>query len=217
MKTMKSLFEEFDYYLMNFNRPSEYFNRLLKTGLLYDEYPLTLLGDLDSIQQSPNHHPEGSVWNHTMLVIDIASGVKELSSAPNEFMWAALLHDVGKIVTTRVINGKTTSYNHDKYGKKMAEEFIGHFSNDKFFIREISLLIKWHMQVLYHLKNLPMADFSSMLKEVKINEVVLLTLCDRLGRGKMTPEKAKEEYCNIDKFLEKYNSYVNKYKNHKYN
>ena len=42
--------------------------------------------------QSPVHHPEGNVWNHTMLVVDEAAKRRAESKDPAALMWAALLH-----------------------------------------------------------------------------------------------------------------------------
>ena len=59
------------------------------------------LQDLDTTHQRTDYHPEGSVWNHTMLVTDLAALCKHHTSEPLWFMWSALLHDIGKpLVTT---------------------------------------------------------------------------------------------------------------------
>ena len=56
------------------------------------------LQDLDTTHQRTDYHPEGSVWNHTMLVTDLAALCKHHTSEPVWFMWSALLHDIGKAV-----------------------------------------------------------------------------------------------------------------------
>ena len=48
-----------------------------------------------------------------------------------------------------------------------------------------------------------------MASEVSIDEIALLGLCDRLGRGNMTLDKKQEEEKSIKKFLEKCNIYLN--------
>ena len=60
-----------------------------------------MLSSLVKIQQSPSHHPEGNVWNHTMLVIDKAAERKYKSKDPR-IHWAALFHDIGKTPATKI-------------------------------------------------------------------------------------------------------------------
>ncbi|MDP4126051.1 MAG: HDIG domain-containing protein [Bacillota bacterium] len=201
-------FLEFDAHLINDNKPSIYFNELSKTGIFKEKYPYTLLGDLMKVPQSPIHHPEGSVWNHTMLVLDNAGERKHLSQNPKVFMWSALLHDLGKAPTTKLRKGKVTSYDHDKCGEKLSVEFLEEFTSDIEFINQVSKMVRWHMQILFVAKGLPFAEIGRMADEVSIDEIALLGLCDRLGRGNMTIDKGHEEEKNIKTFLEKCNKYL---------
>jgi len=202
-------FIEFDAYLMSDNKPSSYFTELRKTGIFEVKYPYTLLGDLVKVPQSPKHHPEGSVWNHTMLVLDNAAERKHLSQNPKVLMWSALLHDLGKASTTKLTKGKITSYDHDKLGERLSVNFLKEFTNDVEFINYVSKMIRWHMQILFVTKGLPFADIGGMAAEVSIDEIALLGLCDRLGRGDMTMEKKNEEEGSIKTFLEKCHKYLN--------
>jgi len=52
-----------------------------------------LLMPLESVRQSPKHHPEGDVLYHTLQVFELA---REHLPYDEEFLLAALLHDVGK-------------------------------------------------------------------------------------------------------------------------
>lgn len=196
-------FIELDAHLMSDNKPSNYFTKLSKTGIFEVKYPYTLLGDLMKIPQSPKHHPEGSVWNHTMLVLDNAGEMKHLSQNPKVFMWSALLHDLGKAPTTKLIKGKITSYDHDKLGERLSVKFLKEFTSDNEFINQVSKMVRWHMQILFVAKGLPFADIGRMASEVSIEEIALLGLCDRLGRGDMTIDKMQEEEKNIKTFLGK--------------
>ncbi len=74
---MVKIFEEFESHLMEDEKPSIYFNKIITNKGIYDEYPYTLLRNLVDTPQSPLHHPEGNVWKHTMLVVDNAAKVKE--------------------------------------------------------------------------------------------------------------------------------------------
>jgi len=201
-------FIEFDAHLMNDEKPSNYFNELSKTGIFQEKYPYTLLGDLMKIPQSPKHHPEGCVWNHTMLVLDNAGERKHLSQNPKVLMWSALLHDLGKTSATNITKGRITSYDHDKLGEKLSVKFLKEFSSDEEFINRVSKMVRWHMQILFVTKGLPYADIRRMVAEVSIDEVALLGLCDRLGRGNMTLDKKLLEEKSIIAFLEKCQKYL---------
>lgn len=203
MKNKQDIFKEFDRHLMEDSEPSAYFKGLIKNGTYPDESPFKMLSDLVDTPQSPEHHPEGSVWNHTMLVVDRAAERKDKSENPHVFMWSALLHDLGKAPTTKTRKGRITSYDHDKWSKRMAVEFLNNFTDDHNFIDKVSKMVRWHMQLLFVVKNLPFAETERMVQEVSIDEMALLSLCDRLGRGNMTEKKVAEEMENIRIFKQK--------------
>ncbi len=199
MEFKQQLFITMNKHLLEDDKPSEYFVNS-SSAESYSEYPFTMLSNLKNTEQSPTYHPEGNVWNHTMLVIDAAALMKEKSSDCRTFMWAALLHDIGKPDTTRTRKGKITSYDHDKIGSEMSKKFLMQFKEDKVFIEKVAALIRWHMQILFVVKSLPFADVKNMKQQVSIYDVALLGLCDRLGR--LDADKKKEEE-NIRIFLEK--------------
>ncbi|MCB8815171.1 HD domain-containing protein [Desulfosporosinus shakirovi] len=205
---------EIDEHLMNDRKPSSYLIELSKTGLFEVEYPYTLLGELMKVPQSPKHHPEGSVWNHTLLVLDNAGERKHLSQNPKELMWSALLHDLGKAPATKIMKGRITSYDHDKLGERLSFKFLKELTDDQKFINQVSKMVRWHMQILFVTKGLPFADIRRMASEVSIDEVALLGLCDRLGRGDMTIDKKLIEEKSIINFLEKCKEYLNARKVH---
>jgi len=201
---MNIYYEEFDKHLMNDIKPSEYFNRMKNKELLIQTYPFTLLWDLSSVEQSPVHHSEGNVWIHTMLVLDNAASHRYLSKDPRVFMWSALLHDLGKAITTKIRKGRVTSYDHDIEGEKLALNFLNNLTVDNnIFINKVCKMVRWHMQILFVVKELPFANIKLMLSEVALEEIALLSLCDRLGRGGMTEKKIQEEKENVRIFIEK--------------
>lgn len=65
------------------------------------------------------------------------------------------------------------------------------------------------MQILFVVKGLPFADIKKMAAEVSIDEIALLGLCDRLGRGEMTIGKRQEEERSVKTFIEKCRNYIN--------
>lgn len=193
------LFHSVSDHLLQDEIPSEYLSRI-SSHTDFGKYPWSMLLKLKSTEQSKIHHPEGNVWKHTLLVVDQAAIYKTESKNPSVFMWAALLHDIGKPDTTKVRNGRITAYNHDKVGAKLAKDFLSEFALDSQFTEQVSNLVKYHMQVLYVLKDLPYQDIKGMKKDTDISEVALIGLCDRLGRQGASKS---EEVENQKRFIAK--------------
>ena len=186
------LFLEITKHLLEDEKPSIYLSSLLQEPW-FSQYPFKMLYDLKGTKQSPEHHPEGDAWNHTLLVVDNAAKIKGLSKNPRVFMWAALLHDIGKPSTTRVKKGKITSYNHDKVGEELAIEFLEYCVDDRGFIEEVSNLVRYHMHILYVVRDLPFADRKGLLRETDVREVAMLGYCDRMGRTNQDERKVRED------------------------
>ncbi len=197
--TENQLFSAICEHLLQDKTPSRYLEQVFSHPL-FSEYPFDMLQKLKTTPQSPIHHPEGSVWNHTLLVVDQAAKVRDKSRDPAAFMWAALLHDIGKPATTRERKGKITSYNHDNIGAALARKFLGEFPLDAPFVKTVCNLVKYHMHPFYILHDLPFADMAAMKRETDIEEIALLSLCDRLGRA--NADKEKEESA-VREFLQK--------------
>ena len=207
-------YEEFSKHLVEDEKPSIYFNNLVENGEFPTKYPFEVLLKLKGVEQNPKYHPEGNVWIHTMMVIDEAAKRRSRSKDSKAFMWAALLHDVGKLTTTKLRRGRITSYNHDKAGLQIAEDFLtdmGYNKKDEFF-KHVANLVRLHMQILFVVKDLEDADYNKIAKSGYIEEVAILGICDRLGRGPITQEKVDEEERNIEIFLERCNNYIEKKK-----
>jgi putative nucleotidyltransferase with HDIG domain len=194
-----NIFDQITEHLLKDKKPSEYIK-----SLPMDKAPFDTFKALMETKQSKIHHPEGNVWNHTLLVVDEAAKLRERSKDKKVFMWAALLHDIGKPETTKVRKGKITAYNHDKVGAEKAIEFLSHLTDDDVFIKKVSSLIRWHMQILFVVNDLPFKNIKQMLKEVDPYEIALLGYCDRIGR--LNPDIEKEKK-NIKLFIEKVSTF----------
>lgn len=195
------LFLKINEILLKSLKPSEDLKRLIIEGEL-DQAPFNKIKRLNKIEQSPKYHPEGSVLNHVFLVVDLASEYKIYSNDEKVFMWAALLHDIGKLTTTRVRKNRITSYNHDSEGENIAMDFLNELTNDEKFKQKVSKLVRWHMQPLFYDKNLPFFQPQDMINDVEYKEIALLSLCDRLGRGNLSEDSIKHEKERIEKFKE---------------
>lgn len=196
------IFLEIEKHLLNDEKPSLFLTKM-KDKKLFNSYPFSMIGDLEEVQQNPKYHPEGNVFIHTMMVVDEGAKNREKSNDKRAFMWALLLHDIGKKPTTRMIKGRLTSYDHDKVGEKMAVKFLEYFDMDNDFIERVTGLVKWHMQSLFVTKDSRFQNIDDMLKDVDTDEIVLVALSDRLGRGGLDKEGINETISDINKFKEK--------------
>ena len=193
------LLNEINNHILMDEQPSIFLNSIVNTKI-FKEDPFYMLYKLKETEQSPVHHPEGNAWNHTLLVVDEAAKLRNKSMDEKVFMWAALLHDIGKAETTKNKKGKITAYNHESVGADLCVKFLQEFTRDKKFIKKVKGLVRWHMQILHVVKDMPFADVKSMREDTDINEIALLGFCDRMGRTNVDRQKEKN---NIKIFLEK--------------
>lgn len=198
--TENNTFKELNDILLNSEIPSIEIKKLIEEGK-FDKEPFIKIKKLAKIDQNEKYHPEGNVLNHVFLVVDEASKRKKLSKDKKVFMWAALLHDIGKLTTTRIRKNRITSYNHDIEGEKISLEFLDNLTDDIEFKKEVSKLVKYHMQPLFFDKNLPFFDPKNMFVETDYDEVALLSSCDRLGRGNISIDTINIEKERISNFV----------------
>jgi poly(A) polymerase len=114
---------------------------LRDSGLL--EHILPEFAATIDCEQSPDFHPEGSVYDHICLML------KKLQvNAGESLPWAVLLHDIAKPATAErdAETGKIHFYGHEKVGADMAEQILRRlkFSNKE--IEEIVAAVRHHMQ-----------------------------------------------------------------------
>ena len=95
------------------------FELLDTTGLLREVLPE--IAAMKGVEQSPEYHPEGDVFVHTLLLLEkLQAGCS--GSISKTLAWGALLHDVGKPPTFRVAPDRIRFDGHVEVGVKMAAE-----------------------------------------------------------------------------------------------
>ncbi|MBS7130107.1 MAG: HD domain-containing protein [Clostridium sp.] len=200
---LQEKFNEIEKHLLEDDKPSVYLNELKSSGELAVE-PFNWLISLEKIEQSPKHHPEGDVWVHTMMVVDKGSSYRDYVEDKKVFMWALLLHDLGKRSTTKLRNGRWTSYDHDKVGRKDSYDFLSCFNLDEEFKTKVSILVRYHMHLLFIMNKLPYGDIKGMKKEANLHDLSYVFLSDRLGRGGMDKEEIEKVEKEVESFRNKF-------------
>ncbi|MBN1040095.1 HDIG domain-containing protein [Clostridium botulinum] len=201
----KKIFLEIEKHLLNDEKPSLFLNEALHKGS-FDKYPLSMIKDLKEVPQNPKYHPEGNVFIHTMMVVDEGAKRREISNDKRIFMWTLLLHDIGKKPTTKIRKGRLISYDHDKVGAEMAEEFLNYFNENKDVVDYVRKLIRWHMQSLFVVKNTRFQDIEGILRDISVDDIALVSLCDRLGRGGLDDSLIEQTKNDIEFFKKVLNS-----------
>jgi tRNA nucleotidyltransferase (CCA-adding enzyme) len=107
---------EIEKLLLLARQPSVGFALALDLGIVTKLFPE--LHALAGCPQEPEWHPEGDVWVHTLQVIDRARTRIDDLARPQQLtvMLGALCHDLGKPVTTAVIDGRIRSMDHEEQG-----------------------------------------------------------------------------------------------------
>jgi poly(A) polymerase len=114
---------------------------LRQSGLL--EQVLPEVAATIPCEQSPDYHPEGTVFNHLRLML------QHLPPDPDPSLpWAVLLHDIAKPVTasTDPKTGSMHFYGHEKSGADMAAGILGRLRFPRKQTEAIVKTVRCHMQ-----------------------------------------------------------------------
>jgi len=182
------VFEELKKLLLKAKRPSLGFELLKNLGILkYYSQLEALVGCL----QEEEYHPEGDVWVHTLMCLDEMAKLKSEDEYKNLYlMLAVLCHDFGKPHTSKVINGKITSYNHEKEGVVPTVDFLTSLSNEKKLIDKITPLVQYHLAPFQlYLQNSSLKAIKRLASKVNIEELCIVALAD--CKGRTIPNKEK--------------------------
>lgn len=130
------------------------------------------------VEQPPEFHPEGDVFTHTCLVLDMIYENTGGLASP-ELAMAGLLHDVGKPPTFSV-SDRIRFNGHDKLGADMSREICRRL---KFSNRQIELiyeLIRDHLKFkdVFHMKKSTLKRF---IGQPDFEEHMILHLADCLA------------------------------------
>jgi len=122
----------------------------------------SLLLPLENVKQNPQHHPEGDALYHSLQVYDLAC---DANPWDEEFLLAALLHDVGKGIDP---------YDHVMAGVEAIEDFV---------TERTLWLVENHMLAhKLHDKTIGARKRKRLQENENYDDLVLLGRCDREGR-----------------------------------
>ena len=142
---------------------------------LRDAYPW--VREMARCPQNPTYHAEGSVEVHTRLVVESLLESPAWSTATDEerdiLFATALLHDIGKLSTTREEGGIITSRGHSVRGEIEARRILWEMQVPFRLREQVCALIRFHQN--------PFWLMESDDPERKLYQISLSARCDLLA------------------------------------
>lgn len=146
---------------------------------LLDESKLlkVLLPEIDALKgiwQSPDYHPEGDVFTHTLLLLSHLDGPSETLA------YGCLLHDVAKPVCFRRDGERVTFYGHTEQGAAMAETVLKRLKRGRAVWERVSYLVRNHLRHV-QAPEMRLSTLKRYLREEGIGELLELARIDALS------------------------------------
>jgi poly(A) polymerase len=148
------------------------FELLDQTGLL--KILLPEIDALKGVDQSPDYHPEGDVFTHTLLTLG------HLDSPSETLAYGCLFHDVGKPLCIRREGERLTFYGHTEKGAEMAEQALKRLKRSRTTWERVSYLVRNHLRHTQAPK-MRLSTLKRFLGEEGIEELLELTRIDALS------------------------------------
>jgi poly(A) polymerase len=126
------------------------------------------------VEQSPDFHPEGDVFVHTLLLLD------KLNQPTEPLALGALLHDVAKPVCQARSAHRITFYGHCEKGAEMAVDICQRLKRSRETWERVAYLVKNHLRLI-SAPDMRTATLKRFLREDGIEELLELTRLDALS------------------------------------
>lgn len=189
------ILEEWKKLLLKAERPSIGFDAGMKLGIFHELHPE--FSPLISTPQEEQWHPEGNVWVHTMLVVNVAAHLirRENLDSREAFviMMSALAHDLGKPLVTEFNKGRYISHGHEPAGEVPTRTFLQTIGADNFTYHKVINIVTNHL-IPSSFYNTEMKRYEKVtdgairrlakrIHPTTIYELVLVAEADHKGRG----------------------------------
>ena len=177
------VFEELSKALLKADSPSVFFRELRRMDHLKEFFPE--IEACAGVEQNPRFHPEGDVFEHTMLVADCAAALRNRAEWPLGFMLSALLHDLGKCLATEVQeDGRITAYGHEVQGLPLVERQMRRLTNHAKLVRYVLNQTELHMRPNMLAANQSRKKKTRALFDLSVcpEDLILLSRADASGK-----------------------------------
>lgn len=153
------------------------------------EKQFSWVSDMEHVKQHKIHHAEGSVKNHTQMVLDKLQYIDNYISLPQqdkEIIWAsALMHDIEKRSTSiDKGNGNISANGHARYGEFTTRTILFRDVPTPFYIREqIASMVRFHGLPIWLLeKKYPEKKVVEAAFRLNTQHLAILAEADAVGR-----------------------------------
>lgn len=199
--------DEFEKLFLLSKRPSLGIRWLERIGRLGEILPE--LAPTVETPQNPKWHPEGVVFEHTMQVLDAAAREELLPRSEKlVLMYAALCHDLGKVVTTTIRpDGRLSSHGHEAESAPLTRALLKRFVGSKELIGKVEKLVRWHMAPLgFVVNNAKPAAYKRLAAllapDLSISFLTYLARADMSGRNGNSSQPFSGPLPGLEKFIE---------------
>jgi poly(A) polymerase len=154
------------------------FELLDDSGLLAPVLPE--VAALKGVAQSPDYHPEGDVWVHTLGLLE------QLQQPPETLALGALLHDIAKPRTAQRDGQRITFYGHCEIGADMAVAICQRLRRSRDTWERVAYLVREHLRLM-HAPAMRLSTLKRFLAHDGIEELLELARLDALAsNGNLT-------------------------------
>ena len=129
---------------------------------------------MKGVEQTPDYHPEGDVFHHTLLLLG------HLESPTETLAYGCLLHDVAKPSCIRRDGERLTFYGHTEKGAEIAEAVLKRLKRSRATWERVAYLVRNHLRHT-QAPNMRLSTLKRFLGEEGIDELLELTRIDALS------------------------------------
>lgn len=129
---------------------------------------------MKGVEQSPDYHPEGDVFTHTMAAL------VHLRRPTEALAYGCLLHDVAKPVCIERHETRITFYGHTDRGAEMAVEILKRLKRSRAVWERVAYLVKYHLRHTQAPK-MRLSTLKRFLGAEEIDELLELCRIDALA------------------------------------
>ena len=151
------------------------FELLDDTGLLAPILPE--IAALKGVEQSPDYHPEGDVFVHTLALLE------QLDHPTETLALGALLHDIAKPRCAQRAEKRITFYGHCEQGAEMAVEVCQRLRRSRETWERVAFLVRDHLRLL-NAPEMRLSTLKRFLASDGIEELLALARLDAMASNK---------------------------------
>ncbi len=170
--------------LMEEKKPSN----VLSSSFEQNLFEIPEIAAMVDCPQDPAWHPEGDVWQHTLLVVDRAAELKHnliSDSDKSAFMLGAFFHDIGKPLTTLYKDSRWRSPAHDIKGSKTCRNLLTVANFPPYIIEQASAFVVEHLKPINLYKyrdSISDTAIRRLARRIDIEQLIYLAMADHFGR-----------------------------------